>query len=85
VIDGVPQLVDGGKHYGHLEVNIEPFTPIAGITAKIEFTPVYSFPILDATYNLVATERRVYDDPVVMLVTDEGSVINIPYSEGTKS
>ncbi|EFA68637.1 metallophosphoesterase [Cylindrospermopsis raciborskii] len=78
VIDGVPQLVDGGKHYGHLEVNIEPFSPMVGITAKIEFTPVYSFPILDATYNLVATERRVYDDPVVMLVTDEGSVINIP-------
>jgi len=76
VVDGVPQLIDGGKHYGHLEVNIEPFSPIAGIAAKIEFTPVYSFPILDANYNLVETERRVYDDQVLLLVTDEGEVIN---------
>ncbi len=76
VVDGVPQLIDGGKHYGHLEVNIEPFSPVAGVVAKIEFTPVYSFPILDENYNLVETERRVYTDQVIMLVTDEGEVIN---------
>ena len=76
VVDDVPQLIDGGKHYGHLEVNIEPFSPVAGIVAKIEFTPVYSFPILDANYNLVRTERRVYDDKTILLVTDKGTVIN---------
>jgi Calcineurin-like phosphoesterase/Purple acid Phosphatase, N-terminal domain/RTX calcium-binding nonapeptide repeat (4 copies) len=76
VVNGVPQLIDGGKHYGHLEVNIEPFSPIPGIVAKIQFTPVYSFPILDANYNLVTTERRVYDDETILLVTDTGRVIN---------
>lgn len=79
-VEGVPQLIDGGKHYGHLEVNIEPFSPMAGIVAKIDFTPVYSFPILDANYNLVETERRIYDDQLIMLVTDQGKVINSPLS-----
>ncbi|MEM8777478.1 MAG: metallophosphoesterase [Cyanobacteria bacterium P01_G01_bin.49] len=62
-VDSVLQNVDGGKHYGHLEVNLENLGADEGI--RVTFTPVYSFPILDENYDLVDTERRVYRDEVV--------------------
>lgn len=73
LVDGVPQLVSGGKHYGHLEVNItrvdEPGKPFS---ALVTFTPVHAFPVLDADYRLVRVERRAYADKVVMLVDQAG-------------
>ncbi len=59
-------LVDGGAHYGHLEVNIGPAgngMP-SSTTARIE--PVYVFPVVDASGVLSHTERRIYDDVVVL-------------------
>ncbi|MEM9151065.1 MAG: fibronectin type III domain-containing protein [Cyanobacteria bacterium P01_F01_bin.3] len=63
-VDGVLQNVAGGKHYGHLEVNLENLGEEDG--TRITFTPVYSFPVLDANYDLVDTERRVYGDEIVI-------------------
>ena len=59
------QLVDGGKHYGHLEVNV-------GINGsgfwEATVTPVYVFPVTDTNGDLTGVfERRRYDDEVVVL------------------
>ncbi|YAF97746.1 MAG: fibronectin type III domain-containing protein [Nodularia sp. CChRGM 3473] len=70
-IEGALQLVSGGKHYGHLEVNLER---LDGGQAKITLTPVYSFPILDGDYNLVRTERRVYGDEITLLAGVDGQI-----------
>ncbi len=59
-----PVLIDGGKHYGHLEVNLEKVEEAGELFALIKFTPVYIFPVLDEDYNLVKVERRVYSDEV---------------------
>lgn len=77
LVDGVLQLVDGGKHYGHLEVDVEY---IGGETfyAKATFTPVYSFPLLDSEYNLIDTERRVYGDVVTVYLNSAGQVVAVP-------
>jgi 3',5'-cyclic AMP phosphodiesterase CpdA len=63
-----PMLIDGGKHYGHLEVNIEKTVEDGDIYANIQFTPVYSFPVLDSNYDLVRVERRVYGDEVSLKI-----------------
>lgn len=64
----VPMLIDGGKHYGHLEVNIEKTVENGDEYANIQFTPVYSFPVLDSNYDLVRVERRVYGDEVSLKI-----------------
>ena len=72
--DGVTRLVDGGKHYGHLEVNVAS-TGGAG-NGTVTFTPVYSFPTLDASYQPVGdTERRVYGDQVVVALGADGAPV----------
>jgi len=54
------QLVDGGKHYGHLEVNV---TPVSGREAyRVRLTPVYVFPVTDESGTVVRVERRIYED-----------------------
>lgn len=63
-----PVLIDGGKHYGHLEVNLEKIKEGDQEFAKIRFTPVYSFPVFDSNYNLQKVERRVYADEVELKV-----------------
>lgn len=60
--DGV--LQDGGKHYGHLEVNVER-NPAGKWQARIE--PVYVFPILQVDGQVVDFERRVYSDTVTLI------------------
>ncbi len=56
-------LVDGGKHYGHMEVNVREEKP--GVwTATLE--PVYIFVHKDANGKAAGFERRVYDDVVVL-------------------
>ncbi len=57
-------LRDGGKHYGHLEIDIEPES-IDKWNAILK--PVYVFPLYDASEGLYAGyERRVYDDEIVI-------------------
>lgn len=53
-------LISGGKHYGHLEVEVQP-----GKDGKwsIEVTPVYAFPKVDEQ-GRVTWERRTYADVV---------------------
>ncbi|WP_166350337.1 purple acid phosphatase family protein [Phytoactinopolyspora limicola] len=69
-VDGTLTLVDGGKHYGHLEVNVQRLRD----GARVTFTPVYVFPIFDADYELVRTERREYGDEIVVEVGADGVV-----------
>ena len=54
------KLISGGKHYGHLEVNVQP-----GKDGKwsIEVTPVHAFPKVDEQ-GRVTWERRAYADVV---------------------
>jgi hypothetical protein len=56
-------LLDGGKHYGHLEIEIGP-DGSGKWTLKAEF--VYVFPVTDPAGNVVRFERRVYDDRIVL-------------------
>jgi Ca2+-binding RTX toxin-like protein len=77
-VDGVPQIIAGGKHYGHLEVNLERLDGSEG-GAQVTFTPVYSFPVLDSNYELLDTERRVYGDEIIFLTNAEGTVLNVEF------
>ena len=54
------RLISGGKHYGHLEVEVHP-----GKDGKwsIEVTPVYAFPKVDEQ-GRITWERRTYTDVV---------------------
>ncbi|MGK7954553.1 MAG: 5'-nucleotidase C-terminal domain-containing protein [Crocosphaera sp.] len=70
-VDGVLQNVAGGKHYGHLEVNLKNLAEED--QTQITFTPVYSFPLLDGNYNLIDTERRVYGDEIVIEVDNRST------------
>ena len=74
-VDGVLQLVEGGKHYGHLEVNVRR---LDDEVSQVTFTPVYSFPLLDSEYNVLGTERRVYGDERTLLVNADGPVAAVP-------
>ena len=57
-------LTGGGKHYGHLEIDIEPEN-INKWNAILR--PVYVFPLFNASDGLYSGyERRVYDDEVVL-------------------
>lgn len=56
-------LIDGGKHYGHMEVNVSETEP--GVwQATLE--PVYIFVHKDANGKVAGFERRVYKDVVVL-------------------
>ncbi|MGF1508438.1 MAG: metallophosphoesterase family protein [Myxococcota bacterium] len=68
--DGSTTLVSGGKHYGHLEVNIYRDGGELGY-GRVEFSPAYSFPSISVTaageYDVSAdTERRVYADTLTV-------------------
>lgn len=63
-----PVLLDGGKHYGHLEVNVKKVQDGGKTFAQIDFEPVYAFPVLNSQYQLQRVERRVYADPVRVMV-----------------
>lgn len=57
------QLVSGGKHYGHLEVNVT--RNLLGQWQAI-LTPVYVFPLMNRSGQVVGWERRTYDDTVTI-------------------
>ncbi len=68
--DGSTTLVSGGKHYGHLEVNIYRDGGKLGY-GRVEFSPAYSFPTISVTaageYDVsTKTERRVYSDKLTV-------------------
>ncbi len=70
-----PLLEDGGKHYGHLEVNLEKIRENGNDYAKIRFSPVYAFPVLDADYHLLRVERRVYSDEIELKILLESPLV----------
>ena len=55
--DGV--LLDGGKHYGHLEVNI---TRSTNGRWQAQFEAVYIFPLMAVDGRVQGFERRLYND-----------------------
>lgn len=57
------KLVSGGKHYGHLEVNVQKSEKG---TWSAEIAPVYVFPMMDKSGFIQSWERRVYDDVVTL-------------------
>jgi hypothetical protein len=73
--DGAPVLVEGGKHYGHLEVELRRTRTGATMT----LTPVHVFPRLsyseDGGYVVDGTERRTYDDVVELSLDRDGRVL----------
>ncbi len=66
VVDDEGVLQEGGLHYGHIEVQLDRQSD-GGWQARIE--PVYLFPRLDRNGQLLAFDRRVYDDVTVLEVT----------------
>jgi hypothetical protein len=56
-------LIDGGKHYGHLEVDI---LPARDGRWQAVMKPVYVFPVFDSQHNYLRSERRLYDDIVTL-------------------
>ncbi|QGU02244.1 Calcineurin-like phosphoesterase [Corynebacterium kalinowskii] len=74
-IDGTRQLIDGGKHYGHLQMDFAPLQCSNAVAAKITTTPVYAFPVLDKDYNLVQVERRQYNDIQEIYVDSKGNTL----------
>ncbi|QCU79488.1 metallophosphoesterase family protein [Citricoccus sp. SGAir0253] len=67
--NGVPQLVSGGLHYGHLQIDVAN----TARGAEVTLTPVHVFPVLDSQYRLERTERRAYDDVVTLRVGADGA------------
>jgi hypothetical protein len=59
-------LLDGGKHYGHLEVDIQQVQ--WGVWEAV-LTPVYAFPIFEDG-SFVGAERRTYQDVVTLIADD---------------
>ena len=55
------KLISGGKHYGHLEVDVHPGS---NGTWQIDIVPVYIFPIVDDQQKVSSWERRTYNDAV---------------------
>jgi hypothetical protein len=56
-------LEDGGKHYGHLEVNVEQRNDG---TWQARVDAVYVFPLLDRKGQPTGFERRLYDDSLIL-------------------
>ena len=61
------RLLDGGKHYGHLEVNLER-SGDGGWRARLD--KVYVFPVTAADGRVLRFERRLYPGSTV-LTADE--------------
>ncbi len=62
------RLVSGGKHYGHLEVNI---ARNAEQQWQAELTPVQIFPLLDGDGQVVGWERRISGDVVTISASSD--------------
>ena len=60
------RLVSGGKHYGHLEINVHPATDGKW---QVDIVPAYAFPVMNGEGKVSAWQRRTYDDAVTLLAT----------------
>ena len=67
VRDAEGRLVDGGKHYGHLEVNVERGADGAW---RARLDKVYVFPVTTADGRVERFERRVYPGSTVLTAGD---------------
>ena len=56
-------LISGGKHYGHLELDVQA-TEMGCWQAVLK--PVHVFPLLNRDGELLGFERRLYDDTVTL-------------------
>ncbi|MEO3801699.1 metallophosphoesterase [Nonomuraea sp. B1E8] len=72
VAGGTPRLLSGGKHYGHLEIDVDRVRGKGGRKARITLTPVHVFPVMDDALTVLRTERRTYSDRVVIDVDADG-------------
>ncbi len=63
------QLVSGGKHYGHVEVNVVQEAD----RWKAVLTPVYALPVFDPDRKRLTGYRRMAYDDVVTLTYQAGS------------
>jgi hypothetical protein len=70
-----PQLISGGKHYGHLEVNL---TLNAAGKWQAVLTPVHVFPLMNADGHVAGWERRVYDDTVTLTAESSPQLSALP-------
>jgi hypothetical protein len=67
-------LTDGGKHYGHLEINV---ARNAENRWQAILSPVYVFPLMEKVGETVVVtdfERRVYDDEIILMDSPPSSV-----------
>jgi len=71
-------LASGGKHYGHLEVNVQ----VNGQgNWEAVLTPVYAFPLMNSGGTVTGFERRTYADEVTItgasgpLLGQKGTVV----------
>jgi hypothetical protein len=66
-------LVAGGRHYGHVEVNVTRGAGDAGVFT-VTIVPVHVFPVLDpdAPGGILTWERREYDDALSFQVDAGG-------------
>ena len=64
--------MSGGKHYGHVEVDVTRKDEDGGFTVTI--VPVHVFPILDPANpgTITGWERREYDDVLTFDVAAAG-------------
>lgn len=62
------QLLSGGKHYGHLEVNV---APNAQGVWQAELIPVQVFPLMDESGRVTGWERRELSDRVTLTAKPE--------------
>ena len=65
------QLLEGGRHYGHLEINLYR----AGSGWDVILTPVHNFPVTDEAGMVTRIERREYHDEVRVHVNPDGTRI----------
>ncbi len=63
------ELLGGGKHYGHLEINLYRVGGAPVMTSQM----VYSFPLMDAGSYAGTTERRIYDDVQMFTFNQDGT------------
>jgi len=81
-------LEGGGKHYGHLEVDVRRKEAAGDGTAgpagfDVTITPVYVLPVLDPNMpgEIVTWERREYDDVLTFEVTTAAASPTSPTQE----
>jgi hypothetical protein len=70
------QLVSGGKHYGHLEVNLSRNAQGQWQAVLVQ---AYAFPLMDSEGKVTGWERRTYDDVVTLTApAKETKAVNQP-------